>query len=47
MVITECPWCAEAVVLGSDPLDTLRCEDCRIEVEIAADPATDRLERAA
>jgi hypothetical protein len=47
MVITECPWCAEAVEVGMDPIDALVCAECQIEVEIAADSIGDRLERAA
>ena len=47
MVITECPWCAEAVEVGMDPMDTLVCADCQIEVEIAAGSIGERLERAA
>jgi hypothetical protein len=47
MVITECPWCAEAVEVGMDPIDTLVCIECQIEVEIAASSNGDRLERAA
>ncbi len=35
MVTVECPWCEASVTLAR--LDVVRCETCRIEVEI--DPA--------
>jgi len=39
MVTVECPWCEAQVAL--DVADVLRCDDCRIEVEISADVAMD------
>jgi len=35
MVTVDCPWCEAPVALAR--LDVVRCETCRIEVEI--DPA--------
>ena len=39
MVTVECPWCEARVAL--EVADVLRCDDCRIEVEISAEIATE------
>ena len=39
MVTVECPWCEGQVAL--EVADVLHCEDCRIEVEISPEIATE------
>jgi len=36
MVIVDCPWCEAPVALERQ--NVVRCEDCRIEVELDATP---------
>ena len=36
MVTADCPWCEAPVPV--DQLDVLRCQDCRVEVEIDPRP---------
>jgi hypothetical protein len=47
MLVIECPWCAgpAAVELGEG--DAFECSGCAIRVEIAPDPLTEPVARAA
>jgi hypothetical protein len=47
MIIIECPWCTERAELDAKSLGELRCETCRIVVEIAPDVLPTRMDRAA
>jgi primosomal protein N' len=38
VVIVECPWCDGPVTLEAEA-DELRCDACRIAVELATTPA--------
>ena len=38
MIIIECTWCDAELVLDSLDAANVDCRDCRITVEIAADP---------
>jgi hypothetical protein len=35
MVTVDCPWCEAPLAL--ERFDVVRCEDCRVEVEIGPD----------
>jgi DNA-directed RNA polymerase subunit RPC12/RpoP len=34
----ECPWCAGRIAADMPLPESLRCDDCGTEVELAADP---------
>jgi hypothetical protein len=41
MVIVDCPWCEAPLALARP--DVVRCDDCRIEVELDPAPVVGRL----
>jgi transcription elongation factor Elf1 len=47
MVTLECPWCAEPAEVDTMSPGKLSCETCRIVVEIAPDPLSAQIDRAA
>ena len=47
MVIVDCPWCAEAAVVESGEAEELVCEGCGVRAELAPDPASHPVVRAA
>ena len=46
MITVDCPWCEEAIHT-EDLGETLRCDGCRIELQLAPDVETAELARAA
>ena len=46
MVIIDCPICLGPIALGDEDIE-LRCEDCLIHVEFAADEHAEVVARAA
>lgn len=47
MLIVECPWCEDRMVLDDAPMTGAACETCGIRADIAPDPATDPIALAA
>ncbi|HEY0444030.1 MAG TPA: hypothetical protein VGC90_07405 [Candidatus Limnocylindrales bacterium] len=46
MVTMDCPWCNEPIRLEATDA-AIRCDECRVEVEFAADEAAAEIARAA
>jgi hypothetical protein len=48
MMVVECPWCAgSATVEAAKGGDTFECPGCAVRVEIAPEPASEPVARAA
>ena len=48
MMVVECPWCAgSATVEDAEGGDAFECRACAVQVEIAAEAASETVERAA
>ncbi len=47
MLVIECPWCAGSATVEVAESDMFECGGCAIRVEIAPDPLTEPVARAA
>jgi len=47
MLVIECPWCAGSATVEVAEGDAFECSGCAIRVEIAPDPFTEPVARAA
>ena len=47
MITVECPWCAGAATVEVAEGDEFSCTDCAIHVQMASDPASEPVARAA
>jgi hypothetical protein len=47
MISVECPWCAGSATIEVAEDDRFDCAGCAIRVEIAPDPITEPVARAA
>ena len=47
MLVIECPWCAGSATVEVAEGDAFECTGCAIRVEIAPDPLTEPVARAA
>ena len=48
MMVVECPWCAgSATVEVAEGADGFECRGCAVRVEIAQEPVTEPVARAA
>ena len=47
MMVVECPWCAGSATVEVAEGDAFECSGCAIRVEIAREPASEPVARAA
>jgi uncharacterized Zn finger protein (UPF0148 family) len=47
MTTFDCPWCAEPAMVEDTDGDSLTCDACGVEAELAADPDRERIAQAA
>lgn len=47
MVTVDCPWCAEPAMVEAAEVDELVCEACGVRADLAPDPVSRPIARAA
>ncbi|HEX7950207.1 MAG TPA: hypothetical protein VF494_07645 [Candidatus Limnocylindrales bacterium] len=47
MVTVDCPWCAEPAMVEAAEVDELVCEACGVRADLAPDPVSRPIVRAA